>query len=373
MSLVPFLDLGAVNRPILDEISAASRRVIEGGWYIQGKECQRFEEEFAAFTGTRHAIGVANGLDALVLILRAWIDQGRLKPGDGVIVPSNTFIASLLAISQNGLTPILVEPDAATYNLDVAGVEAALTPQVRAVMAVHLYGQAVPMAALANLCRQRGLLLIEDAAQGHGAVTDGRRVGAHGDAAGFSFYPGKNLGALGDGGAVTTDDDALADHLRALRNYGSEIKYENRLLGTNSRLDELQAAILRVKLPRLDADNALRRRVANRYRAGIVHPAVTLPTVTGDEDSHVWHLFVIRCAERDGLAGQLKAQGVMTQVHYPIPPHRQACYQGRLPVADLPLAETMAREVLSLPMSPVLADDEIQRVIDAVNGFETSN
>jgi dTDP-4-amino-4,6-dideoxygalactose transaminase len=369
LSTVPFLDLGAVNRPILDEISAASRRVIEGGWYIQGQECERFEQEFAAFTGTRHAIGVANGLDALVLILRSWMDQGRLKAGDGVIVPSNTFIASLLAVSQSGLTPILVEPDAATYNLDVAGVEAALTPQVRAVMAVHLYGQAAPMAALSDLCRQRGLLLIEDAAQGHGAMIDGRRVGAHGDAAGFSFYPGKNLGALGDGGAVTTNDDVLAVHLRALRNYGSEIKYENRLLGVNSRLDELQAAILRVKLPRLDADNGSRRRIADRYRAGITHPAVALPQLGDGELSHVWHLFVIRCAERARLAEHLKAQGVMTQVHYPIPPHRQACYQGHGLPTDLPVAEAMAREVLSLPMSPVMDDDQVQHVIDAVNSF----
>ncbi len=368
--MVPFLDLGAVNRPIIDEISAASRRVIEGGWYIQGQECERFEQEFAAFTGTRHAIGVANGLDALALVLRAWIDQGRLKVGDGVIAPSNTFIASLLAISQNGLTPVLVEPDPATFNLDAAGVEAALTPQVRAVMAVHLYGQAAPMAELSALCRERGLLLIEDAAQGHGAMTDGRRVGAHGDAAGFSFYPGKNLGALGDGGAVTTDDDALAVHLRALRNYGSEIKYENRLIGTNSRLDELQAAILRVKLPRLDADNALRRRVAERYRAGITHPAVTLPHIgNGGELSHVWHLFVIRCADRDRLAEHLKAQDVMTQVHYPIPPHRQACYRGHGLPSDLPVAEALAREVLSLPISPVMTDDQVRDVIDAVNSF----
>jgi dTDP-4-amino-4,6-dideoxygalactose transaminase len=319
LSTVPFLDLGAVNRPILDEISAASRRVIEGGWYIQGQECEQFEQEFAAFTGTRHAIGVANGLDALVLILRSWMDQGRLKAGDGVIVPSNTFIASLLAVSQSGLTPILVEPDAATYNLDVAGVEAALTPQVRA--------------------------------------------------AGFSFYPGKNLGALGDGGAVTTNDDVLAVHLRALRNYGSEIKYENRLLGVNSRLDELQAAILRVKLPRLDADNGSRRRIADRYRAGITHPAVALPQLGDGELSHVWHLFVIRCAERARLAEHLKAQGVMTQVHYPIPPHRQACYQGHGLPTDLPVAEAMAREVLSLPMSPVMDDDQVQHVIDAVNSF----
>jgi dTDP-4-amino-4,6-dideoxygalactose transaminase len=370
LTTVPFLDLGAVNHPVLDQLLAASGQVIEGGWYIQGQACQQFEDEFAAFTGTRHAIGVANGLDALALILRAWIDQGRLKPGDGVIVPSNTFIASLLAISQSGLTPVLVEPDPDTYNLDVAGVEAALTPQVRAVMAVHLYGQAAPMAALGALCRERGLLLIEDAAQGHGAMTGGRRVGAQGDAAGFSFYPGKNLGALGDGGAVTTDDDALAVHLRALRNYGSEIKYENRLLGANSRLDELQAALLRVKLPRLDADNGQRRRVAARYRAGIIHPAITLPRVAdGDEMSHVWHLFVVRSAERDRLAAHLKAQGVATQVHYPIPPHRQACYQGHGLPTDLPVAEAMAREVLSLPMSPVLTDDQVQHVIDAVNSF----
>jgi dTDP-4-amino-4,6-dideoxygalactose transaminase len=369
LTTVPFLDLGAVNRPILDEITAASRRVIEAGWYIQGQECQRFEAEFATFTGTRHAIGVANGLDALVLILRSWIDLGRLKAGDGVIVPSNTFIASLLAISQNGLTPVLVEPDPVSFNLDVAGVEQALTPQVRAVMAVHLYGQAAPMADLAALCRRRGLLLVEDAAQAHGAICDGRRVGALGDAAGFSFYPGKNLGALGDGGAVTTDDDALATHLRALRNYGSEIKYENRILGVNSRLDELQAAILRVKLPRLDTDNALRRRVVDRYRAGIVNPAVRLPVVDGDEDSHVWHLFVVRCAERDRLAAHLLAHGIMTQVHYPIPPHRQACYADLAPGVSMPVAEAMAREVLSLPLSPVLTESEIQRVIDTVNGF----
>jgi dTDP-4-amino-4,6-dideoxygalactose transaminase len=365
---VPFLSLADIHRPISAELAAAASRVIESGWYVLGTEVEAFESEFAAYVGARHAIGVANGLDALILSLRAWKLQGRLQDGDGVVVPANTYIASVLAISENGLRPILVEPDPVTYNLSLAGVEAALAQGAKAVMAVHLYGQAVPMVEIAELCRQKGLLLIEDCAQAHGARLDGRQVGTFGDAAGFSFYPGKNLGALGDGGAITTNDDDLAAQLRALRNYGSERKYHNMFRGVNSRLDEIQAAMLRVKLPRLDADNARRREISQRYRAGIRHSDVSLPQVAGAEDSHVWHLFVVRTARRDALAQHLAAQGVQTMVHYPIPPHRQQCY-AELADLSFPFTEALHEQVLSLPMSPALDDAQVQWVIDAVNAF----
>ena len=366
---VPFLSLKAVNARHAEELKAAAARVIDSGWYVLGEELAAFESEFAGWCGVRHAIGVGNGLDALALLLRGYIELGRLAEGDEVIVPGNTFIASFLAITGNRLVAVPVEPDPASFNLDPACVEAAIGPRTRAIMAVHLYGQLAEMPALRSLAGRHGLLLVEDAAQAHGAAFDGRRAGAFGDAAGFSFFPAKNLGALGDAGAVATDDDALAHCVRALRNYGSEVKYQHRLRGTNSRLDELQAALLRVKLRYVDEDTRLRRQVARRYLDGIRHPDIVLPFVAR-EDAHAWHLFVLRCRHRDALQRHLLACGIQTQVHYPVPPHRQPAYAGLLDV-HLPLTERLHEEVLSLPLGPTLADADAGRVIAAVNAFRS--
>ncbi|EIM02652.1 MULTISPECIES: DegT/DnrJ/EryC1/StrS family aminotransferase [Rhodanobacter] len=364
---VPFLSLREVNARYADELKAAAARVIDSGWYVLGDELVAFEREFAGWCGVRHAVGVGNGLDALSLILRGYKELGVLGEGDEVVVPGNTFIASFLAISENRLVPLPVEPDAATFNLDPACVEAAIGPRTRAIMAVHLYGQLADMPALAALARRRGLLLIEDAAQAHGALRDGRRAGTFGDAAAFSFFPAKNLGALGDGGAVVTGDVALARRVAALRNYGSEVKYRHLCQGLNSRLDEMQAAMLRVKLKYLDADVAWRRRVAHRYRDGIRHPRIKLPDAVREEQ-HAWHLFVVRCAERDALQRHLRAHGIQAQVHYPVPAHRQPAYPA-LRSARLPLTERLCDEVLSLPLGPTLGDDGVARVIDACNAF----
>jgi dTDP-4-amino-4,6-dideoxygalactose transaminase len=365
---VPFLSLREINARHADALKAAAARVIDSGWYVLGAELAAFEQEFAAYGGVRHAVGVGNGLDALSLILRGYKELGAIAEGDEVIVPGNTFIASFLAITENRLVPVPVEPDAASFNLDPARVEAAIGPRTRAIMAVHLYGQLADMPALAALARRRGLLLIEDAAQAHGAMRDGRKAGAFGDAAAFSFFPAKNLGALGDGGAVVTDDSALAQRIAALRNYGSEVKYHHLYQGLNSRLDEMQAALLRVKLHYLDADIAWRRRVARRYRDGIRHPRIRLPEVAREEQ-HAWHLFVVRCAQRDALQKHLGAQGIQTQVHYPVPAHRQPAYAS-LRHGPLPLTERLHDEVLSLPMGPTLDDDAVDRVIAACQSFE---
>ncbi|MGN6280377.1 DegT/DnrJ/EryC1/StrS family aminotransferase [Frateuria sp.] len=366
---VPFLSLKAVNARHAEELKAAAARVIDSGWYVLGDEVAAFEHEFAAWCGVRHAIGVGNGLDALALVLRGYLELGRLADGDEVIVPGNTFIASFLAISANRLVPVPVEPDPASFNLDPGCVEAAIGPRTRAIMAVHLYGRLADMPALRELADRYGLLLIEDAAQAHGAALGNCRAGALGDAAGFSFFPAKNLGALGDAGAVTTGDDALAHCVRALRNYGSEVKYRHCLRGTNSRLDELQAALLRVKLKYADDDTRLRREVARRYLAAIRHPEIALPLVV-QEEAHAWHLFVLRCRHRDALQRHLLACGVQTQVHYPVPPHRQPAYAGLLDV-HLPLAERLHKEVLSLPMGPTLTDADVAHVIAAVNAFRS--
>ncbi len=367
---VPFLDVGAINARYADALKAATARVIDSGWYVLGEELAAFEREFAAYCGARHALGVGNGLDALTLIFRAYRELGVLAEGDEVIVAGNTYIASLLAISANRLVPVPVEPDPLTFNIDPACAEAAVGPRTRAIMAVHLYGQLADMHALSELAKRHGLLLIEDAAQAHGAMLDGRRAGAFGDAAGFSFYPTKNLGALGDGGAVVTGDSRLADTVLALRNYGSQVKYHHLHQGVNSRLDEIQAAILRVKLGRLDADNALRRGVARRYRDGITHPLIRLPQVRAEE-SHVWHIFTIRCPRRDALRRHLALQGIHGAVHYPVPPHRQPAYP-ELRNLRLPLTERLHEEVLSLPIAPTLADDAVERVIRACATFECS-
>jgi len=364
---LPFLSLREVNARHADALKAAAARVIDSGWYVLGEELAAFEHEFAAYCGVRHAVGVGNGLDALSLILRGYKELGAIAEGDEVIVPGNTFIASFLAITENRLVPVPVEPDAASFNLDPACVEAAIGPRTRAIMAVHLYGQLADMPALTALARRHGLLLIEDAAQAHGATREGRSAGAFGDAAAFSFFPTKNLGALGDGGAVVTGDDALAQRIAALRNYGSEVKYRHLCQGLNSRLDEMQAALLRVKLKYLDDDVARRRRVARRYREGIRHPQIRLPQVA-QEEQHAWHLFVVRCAQRDALQKHLQAQGIQTQVHYPVPPHRQPAYAS-LRHLHLPLTERLHDEVLSLPMGPTLDDDAVDRVIAACQSF----
>ena len=365
---VPFLDLRDAHARYAGELKAAAARVIDSGRYVLGEELAAFEREFAAYCGVRHAVGVGSGLDALALILRGYLGLGALAEGDEVIVPGNTFIASFLAISGNRLVPVPVEPDPATFNLDPDCVAAAIGPRTRAIMAVHLYGQLADMPALAGLARQHGLLLIEDAAQAHGAASGGRKAGAFGDAAAFSFFPAKNLGALGDGGAVTTSDARLAERVAALRNYGSDTKYHHLFQGVNSRLDEIQAALLRVKLRHLDDDLAQRRRVAQRYREGIRHPQIVLPKVACEE-RHAWHLFVVRCRRRDALKQHLQAQGVQSQVHYPVPPHRQPAY-AELRGARLPLTERLHEEVLSLPLAPCLDEIAVERVIEACNAFE---
>lgn len=365
---IPFLNVAEINARYANELKAAAARVIDSGWYVLGEELAAFEHEFAAHCGVRHAIGVGNGLDALALILRGQRELGRLAEGDEVIVPGNTFIASLLAITASGLVPVPVEPDETSFNLDPARVEAAIGPRTRAIMAVHLYGQLADMHALSALAARHRLLLIEDAAQAHGASDQGRRAGALGDAAGFSFFPAKNLGALGDGGAVVTNDTALAGRIAALRNYGSEVKYHHLYQGMNSRLDEMQAAMLRIKLKYLDADTVRRRQVAQRYRDGVRHPLIQLPAVKREE-GHAWHLFVVRCRQRDALQRHLASCGIQSQVHYPVPPHRQPAYPSLWDVR-LPLTERLHDEVLSLPIGPTLSDAAVDRVIAACQAFE---
>jgi dTDP-4-amino-4,6-dideoxygalactose transaminase len=364
---VPFLDLKAINARHAAELKAAAARVIDRGWYVLGEEVAAFESEFTAWVGSPHCVGTSDGLSALILALRAWKEMGLLKEGDAVAVPANTYIASILAITENRLRPVLVEPDEATFNLGAAKLAAALTPDVKAVLAVHLYGQLAEMPAIAKLCRERGLLLLEDAAQAHGAHIDGVKAGVWGDAAAFSFYPGKNLGALGDAGALTCKDAKLADMVRALRNYGSHEKYKNFVQGPNDRLDELQAALLRVKLKYIDADNARRREIAARYRREIKNPAVHLPSVRAGEDSHVWHLFVVRVTDRAAFQQRLLDKGVHTSIHYPIAPHHQQAYAKELGHLQLPLTEALHREVVSLPVSPVMTDEQVGVAIKTIN------
>jgi dTDP-4-amino-4,6-dideoxygalactose transaminase len=364
---IPFLSLKALNQRYADELKAAANRVIDSGWYILGEELAEFEKEFAQYCGAPACIGVGNGLDALTLILRAYRELEIMSPGDEIIVPANTYIASILAITENGLRPVLVEPDAATFNIAPKQAKAAVTSRTRAILAVHLYGQLADMDALRTIADRHQLKLIEDAAQAHGASLGGIKAGACGDAAGFSFFPGKNLGALGDAGAVTTHDQHLARKIRALRNYGSEVKYHNLCQGVNSRLDEIQAAFLRVKLKYIESDTAARRHVANRYLQGIRNARIRLPHVTAEE-AHVWHLFVVRCDDRDSLQQHLAAQGIDTLIHYPVPPHKQPAY-ARLNDLSLPCTEELHRTVLSLPISPTLDEAAIDCVIAACNSY----
>lgn len=368
---VKYLDLAAVNRPYEAQLREAAGRVISSGWYLLGEENRRFEQSYAGYIGTEYAVGCGNGLDALSLIFRAYIELGVMKAGDEVIVPANTYIASILAITDNGLTPMLVEPDPATLQIDPARIEEAVTAQTRAVMIVHLYGRLAFSPEVAEICRRHSLKLVEDNAQAHGCRYGQRLTGSLGDAAGHSFYPGKNLGALGDGGAVTTSDKELADTVRALANYGSSRKYVFPYQGRNSRLDELQAAFLSAKLPALDRDNELRRGVARRYLSVISNDMVTLPSAPGHEAENVWHVFPIFSDRRDALQTYLRDRGIETLIHYPVPPHLQECYSF-LPWArrSLPLTEMIHRRELSLPISPVMTSGEVEAVIEAVNSFK---
>lgn len=361
---VPFLDLRSVNERFRAELDAAARRVLDSGWYLLGKEDEAFERAFADYCGTAHCIGCANGMDALTLIVRAM----GIGPGDEVIVPSSTYIASILAVSANGATPVLVEPSEETLLMDPERVEAAVTPRTKAVMVVHLYGRVTPMELIWDVAERHGLKVIEDCAQAHGACYRGRKAGNLSDAAGFSFYPGKNLGCLGDGGCVTTSDGALAERIRALRNYGSQKKYHNLCKGWNSRLDELQAAFLSAKLPHLDADNAYRRRIAMRYLEGIRNPSVTLPHPPDDPAENVWHIFPILCERRDALQVYLEEQGIQTLIHYPIPPHRQEAYKEWAD-RSYPISEKIHAQELSLPIGPTLGEEAVGRVIGAINAF----
>ncbi len=369
MTAVPFLDLKSLNAVHRDEMIAAATRVIDSGWFIHGAEHQAFEKEFAAWCGGGECLGIANGLDALTLVLRAWKELGVLQAGDEVIVPANTYIASVLAITENQLKPVLVEPDAASFNLDPSLLAQALTSRTKAILVVHLYGQLADMEPIMAFARKHGLKVLEDCAQSHGATLGGCRAGLFGDAAGFSFYPGKNLGALGDGGAMVTTDPVLAQTVKAIRNYGSHVKYQNLYQGPNSRLDEMQAAFLRVKLKTLNADNARRQEIARRYRQEITNPAVSLPQVARGEESHVWHLFVVRIARRDDFVAHLAAQGVQTVIHYPVPPHKQQAYK-ELNHLSFPITEAIHREVVSLPLSPVMTEVQIASVIAAVNSWK---
>lgn len=364
---IPFLSLKDTNARHRDELIAAAIRVIDSGWYVLGNEVSAFETEFAAWNGSKHCIGVANGLDALSLVLRAWKELGILAEGDEVIVPANTYIASILAISENGLTPVLVEPHPKTFNLDPDHLLAALTPKTKAILVVHLYGFAADMRKIDSFAKQHSLKVLEDCAQAHGASITAKKVGAWGDAAGFSFYPGKNLGALGDSGCITTDNNELATLLRALRNYGSEIKYRNKYKGVNSRLDEIQAAFLRAKLPHLNTETNTRRHIANRYANEIRNAKIELPHIPPTEE-HVFHLFVIRSKERQQLQDWLNIQNVQTMIHYPTPPHHQQAYAQLHPLA-LPITESIHKEVLSLPISPTMSEEDVSAVIHAINQF----
>ena len=370
--MIPFLDLQAINAQYRAELVEACNRVIDSGWYIGGKELESFESNFAEYCGTQFAIGVANGLDALILTLRAWKELGKLKDGDEVIVPSNTYIASILAITANNLTPVLVEPNISTYNIDPIKIKEAITAKTKVILPVHLYGQLAKMPEIMQIAKQHNLLVLEDSAQSHGAQIQGKKAGNWGDASGFSFYPGKNLGALGDAGAVTTNDPELANMLKALRNYGSHEKYKNLVPGVNSRLDEIQAAMLDIKLKYLEQETQHRRRIAGLYLNGIKNPLIQLPLKEVNAETytqHVWHLFVIRSNQREALQQYLLNHGVQTLIHYPIPPHKQQAYKEWNHLS-YPISEQIHREVLSLPMGPTLSIVDAKRVVTLCNQFQ---
>ena len=361
--MIKFLDLHKINERFRDEINERIKNVLDSGWYLLGKQDEQFEQHFADYCGTKYCVGVGNGLDALTLIIRAY----GFGKDDEIIVPANTYIASILSISYNGCTPILVEPDIKTLNINPDLIEAKITDETKAIMVVHLYGQAVEMEKIWTLAKKYNLKIIEDSAQAHGAIYQGKRTGNLGDASGFSFYPGKNLGCLGDGGCITTNDKELADKIRALRNYGSNIKYHNIYQGINSRLDEIQAGILDVKLPYLDKDNQRRAEIANYYLANIKNNKIIMRKSYA-EKANVWHIFPVRTEDRDGLQEYLKQNNIQTLIHYPIPPHKQICYK-ELNNLSLPITEEIHETIISLPISPVMTDQEVNKVVDILNQY----
>ena len=363
--MIKFLDLHKINERYRIEIDDRIKAVLDSGWYLLGEQDKTFENNFAAYCGVKHCIGCANGLEALSLIIKGY----DFCAGDEIIVPANTYIASILAITQNGCTPVLVEPDINTYNINPDLIEEKITKKTKAIMVVHLYGQAVQMEKIRQIAEKYNLKIIEDSAQAHGAMYQGKRTGNLGDASGFSFYPGKNLGCLGDGGCVTTNDDELAFKIRAIANYGSDYKYHHIFKGVNSRLDEIQAAVLDVKLKYLNEDNKRRRQIAKYYRENIKNKEIILPD-TYNEDSHVWHIFAIRTKERDRLQKYLEKNEIQTNIHYPVPPHKQECYKEWSHLS-FPITEQIHTEVLSLPMSPVLEDAETQKVVEVINEYQT--
>ena len=365
--MIKFLDLQKITAKYADEIHEAVSRVVDSGWYLQGEENERFEQHYAEYIGTKHCVGCANGLDALIWIYRAYIEMGVMQPGDEVIVPANTYIASVLAITENGLKPVLVEPRLDTLEIDDDRIEEAITERTRSILLVHLYGRCAYTEKIGEICRKHGLKLVEDNAQAHGCNSQLSKTGSLGDAAGHSFYPGKNLGAFGDGGAVTTNDKELADTVRVLANYGSEKKYVFKYKGRNSRLDEIQAAVLDVKLRHLDEDNAHRQEIANYYYDHIANPLITLPTRLPDAHN-VYHLFPILCEKRDALQAHLAENGIQTLIHYPIPPHKQECYKA-WNHQSFPITEQIAAQELSLPISPVMMLEEVEEVVSAINVF----
>ncbi|MBY8963947.1 DegT/DnrJ/EryC1/StrS family aminotransferase [Flavobacterium sp. D11R37] len=367
--MIKFLDLQKVNLLHQEEIEKRLLETFRSGWYLFGEQVKQFEDSLCNYTGSKHAIGTANGLDALRLIIKAYTELGVMQHGDEIIVPANTYIASILAITDNNLIPVPIEPDADTFNINIGLIEEKITSRTKGIMIVHLYGQAVFSEKLKAIAEKHNLKIIEDNAQAIGAQWNGIKTGNLGDAAGFSFYPGKNLGAIGDAGAVTTNDDELAKTIRALANYGSHQKYVNHYKGLNSRLDEMQSAVLNVKLPYLDNENQRRREIARYYTQNIKNSAIILPKVPEDENSHVWHLYIIRCKERDRLQKYLTDSGIQTLIHYPIPPHRQEAYK-EMNELNLPITEAIHNEVLSLPVSPVLTDEEVKHITAALNNFK---
>ncbi len=370
MKSVKFLDLKAINLTYEQELTEAFQRVLHSGWYIKGKELETFEKNFASYCGVKHCIGVANGLDALLLIIEAYKILGFFKDGDEIIVPSNTYIASILAITRNNLVPVLAEPSELSFNINPSIIRNLITNKTKGILAVHLYGQCADIDPIKELCKEYNLKLIEDSAQSQGARYKGIRAGTLGDASGFSFYPGKNLGALGDAGAITTNDDQLAEVILALHNYGSKIKYENLYAGVNSRLDELQAALLSVKLKYLDSENEARRQKAALYLSDISNPLISLPR-TAEGNEHIWHIFAVRISNnlRDRFRDFLNENGIQTVVHYPIPPHKQKAYP-QLNHLSLPIAEAIHNDVISLPISPIISEDELNYIIKVCNQFE---
>lgn len=366
--MINFLDLEKITAKYSDEIQNAVAKVVNSGWYLQGKENELFEKKYAEYIGTKYCIGVANGLDALRLILRAYIELGFMRQGDEIIVPANTYIASILAITDNKLIPVLIEPNAQTLQIDDNKIEEAITPKTKGIMIVHLYGQCAYTDKIGDICEKYHLKLIEDNAQAHGCLFNKKKTGSIGDAAGHSFYPGKNLGALGDGGAVTTNDELLSNVIRSLANYGSSKKYVCEYQGLNSRLDEIQAAVLNVKLKYLDDDIDRRKQIAKLYLNGINNPLIKLPEIQ-HFDSHVFHLFPILTTMRDQLQTYLTENSIQTLIHYPIPPHKQSCYKN-LNYLSLPITESIHQEELSLPISPVLSNDEVSEVINVLNKWQ---